>query len=232
MRLTNSIGRNGLGYPGHIDEIVGEIIIRLQRAAGRFMQQRFKPAFRLAGKNAHSERARVIEIDRAAVEHGDAAGDVKAADDDRNARGAERPCDVERAGILVGLHADERDHAEAVVFAEPAQQLGNVDPGIGLVDDVDLDIDIGAEHPALGAIERHAMERRQRIGRHQSTPPPDDVSVIVIMRGFNEYDAETAPSRRGREGMGHIPPVRYPTWSGLRSEPLFGVTGIGLAERL
>ena len=69
--------------------------------------------------------------------------------------------------------------------------FGDVDAGIGLVDDIDLDIDVGAEHVALRAIERHAMQRRERIGRHQPTPPSDDVTVIVIVRGFDEHNMES-----------------------------------------
>ena len=71
---------------------------------GRFLQQRFEPAFRFAGKDADAEFARAIEIDRRAVEHGDAAGDVKAADDDRDAlrRGTAARC---RARADIGWSA-------------------------------------------------------------------------------------------------------------------------------
>ncbi len=190
-------------------------------AAGCFLQQRFKAAFRFAGKNGDAKLAGAIEIDGGAVEHGNAAGDVKAADDDRNAGGAERPRDVERAGILVGLHTDEPDHAETIRRPETAQQLGDIDPGIGLIDDVDNDIDVGSEHAAPRAIERHAMQRGQRIRRHQSAPPADDVAVIVIVRGFDEHDAETAPRLHGRQGMCHRTPEADPTWPRARREPLF-----------
>ncbi len=110
-----------------------------------------------------------------------------------NARGAERPRDVERARILIGLHADQPDHAEAARFTEAAQQFRHIDAGIGFVDDVDLDIDVGAQHAALRAIERHAMQRGKRVRRHEPAPPADDVAVIVIVRGFDEHDAETTP---------------------------------------
>jgi hypothetical protein len=202
----------------HIDQIVGEVVVRLEAAAGRFLQQRFKPAFRLAGKNTHAKLAGAIEIDGRAVEHGDAAGDVKAADDDGNAGGAERPRDVERARILVGLHTDQPDHAESTSFAETAQQFRDIHAGIGFVDNVDVDIDVVAEHAALRAIERHAVERGQRIRRHKPAPPADDVAVIVIVRRFDEHDAETTPGPRRRLEMCHGPPAATLHGRGDRGE--------------
>ena len=42
---------------------------------------------------------------------------MEAAERDRNARRPERPRDIERARILVGLHADQPHHAEIAVRA-------------------------------------------------------------------------------------------------------------------
>ena len=44
---------------------------------------------------------------------------MEAADHHRHAGGAQRPREVERARKLVRLHADEADHAEAVMPTEP-----------------------------------------------------------------------------------------------------------------
>jgi hypothetical protein len=63
----------------------------------------------------------------------------------------------------------------------------------GFVYDVDIYIDVGAEHASLRAIERHAVQRGERVRRHEPAPPADDVAVIVIVRGFDEHDAETTP---------------------------------------
>ena len=64
-----------------------------------------------------------VEIDRLAVEHRDAAGGMEAAERDRNAGRPERPRDIERARILVRLHADQPHHAEIAVAREAAQSV-------------------------------------------------------------------------------------------------------------
>ena len=115
---------------------------------------------------------------------------MKAANDDGDAGLAERPRDIERARILVGLHADQPDHAEAIGLAEPAQELWDVDAGVGLVDDIDLDVDIRPEHLALGAIERHAVQRGERVGRDQPAPPANDIAVVMVMRRLDQHDME------------------------------------------
>ena len=92
---------------------------------------------------------------------------MESAEHDRNARRAERTCEVERARILVGLDAHQPDHAEIAVAPEAAQELRNFDPGIGLVDDLDIDRDVGAEHLPFRAIHRNAVQRGERIGRDQ-----------------------------------------------------------------
>ena len=140
-------------------------MIRLEIAVGDTTQQRLETAFGLARENRNAEFARKVKVDRLAIEHRQAAGDVKAADGDVDAGSAERPGDVQRARILIGLHADQPDHAEAVMLAEAAQQLGDVDPRIGLVDHVDVDVDIRAEHATIGAVERDPVQSGQRIGR-------------------------------------------------------------------
>ena len=51
-------------------------------------------------------------------QHRDAAGDVEAADADRQAGGEERPGEVDRAGELVRLDADEADQGAAAGLAD------------------------------------------------------------------------------------------------------------------
>ena len=73
--------------------------------------------------------------------------------------------------ILIGLHPYEPDDAEAIGFAETAEELGDVDAPIGLVDRLDFDVHARSEQPPLGAIKRHAMKRSERLDgtspRHQ-----------------------------------------------------------------
>ena len=44
--------------------------------------------------------------------HGEAAGDMEAADDDGNAGRPKRPADIQRAGEFIRLRADDADEAE------------------------------------------------------------------------------------------------------------------------
>ena len=76
-----------------------------------------------------------------------AARDMKAADGDW------MPCaqlarDIEGAGKLVRLHADEGDHAG--VAPTSAANRSGVDDRVALVVELELDIDIAAKNSRLG----------------------------------------------------------------------------------
>ena len=173
-------------------QVLHEVVERLQSPLRGVLKDDFEPLLGFAGKNGNAEIAREIEVDRLAVEHRQAAGDVESAERHRNARRAERTRDIERARILVRLHADQRQQPEIVVAAEAADQLRDVDAGIGLVDQVDVDLDIGAEHLPLGAVEREAIDRGERIGRDQRPPPADDIAVIVVMGRLDQDELKAA----------------------------------------
>src|SRR5580693_1817034 len=103
---------------------------------------------------------------------------------------------MERARILVRLHADQADKAEITVGAHLGDDTLDAHPRIGLVDGDDVDIDIGPEHLALRAIVDQAIHRRQRIRRHRRAEPADHIAVVVVMRRFYQDHAET-PARAG-----------------------------------
>src|SRR5580704_9049042 len=98
---------------------------------------------------------------------------------------------MQRARILVRLHADQADKTEITVGAHLGDDALDAHPGIGLVDGDDVDIDIGAEHLALRAIVDQAVHRRQRIRRHRRAEPADHIAVVVVMRRFYQDHAET-----------------------------------------
>ena len=91
------------------------------------------------------------------VQHGDAARHVEAADGDRNPGLPQRAGDVERAWILVRLHADQRDEPEIVVAPQARDDRRHVDAGVGFVDRIDIELDIRSQHPPLGAVDRAAV---------------------------------------------------------------------------
>ena len=116
-----------------------------------------------------------------AVKHRQAAGDVEAAHGDLHARRPEGPGDVERARILVRLHADQSDKPEIAVLAQGREQRRHVDAGIGLVEDRDVDGDVWPERFPLGAIDGDPVDRRQRVGGDHRAPPADHITVVVVM---------------------------------------------------
>ena len=69
----------------------------------------------------------------------------------------------QRTRILVRLHADQTDEAEIAVVAHVGDDAVDAHPGIGFVNRRDLDVDVGPEHLALGAIVAQGIDGRQRM---------------------------------------------------------------------
>ena len=78
---------------------------------------------------------------------------------------------------------------------EPGDQRRHVDARVGLVDRLDVDVDIGPEHLPLGAVGGDAVDRGQRIGGDHRAPPADHVAVVVVM-GRLDQDQLKAPASR------------------------------------
>ena len=70
--------------------------------------------------------------------------------DHLHAGGAERPRDVEGAGKLIRLHADDAEEAVIAVATELRQQLVDLHAAVDLVDDRDVDGGVGPENCSLG----------------------------------------------------------------------------------
>jgi hypothetical protein len=121
---------------------------------------------------------------------------VEPADNDGNAGSPQRPGDMQRARILIGLHADQADKTEIAIGAHGGDDAIDAHPRIGLVDGGDFDLDIGAEYLALGAIVDEAIDAGERIRRHRRTVPTDDVAIVVVMRRLYQHDAEFASGAR------------------------------------
>ncbi len=109
VRRTMSIGRYGTAAPSRPGQIVHEVVERLELVAIGGPQQVFQPPLGLAGEQGDAQVDRLVQLRRQVRQHRDAAADVEAADADRDARGAQRPRDIDGARKLVGLHADQAD---------------------------------------------------------------------------------------------------------------------------
>jgi len=100
--------RGRLAFEG--GKVVHVVIERLELPVPGIAQHRIEAAvLGLAGKEGDAELLRLPNIGRQLRQHGDAAGDVEAADADLQAGGQELPGKVDGARKLVRLDADEAD---------------------------------------------------------------------------------------------------------------------------
>jgi len=174
-------------------QLVHEIVDWLWFAERGVAQYRVEAAFfGLAGEQRTAHVERRFQVRLRLLEHGDAAGDMKSADRDLNARLSKRPCDVERARELVRLHADQPDHAEIVMLPELREDVFDSDSSVGFVERRDVDRDVVAEHVARGRVHRQCVDAGQRVRRDRRSNPLDDVAVGVVMRRLDQYQLETS----------------------------------------
>ena len=91
----------------HPRQVLHKVVDRRKLASGGVLQHRFEPALGLAGKHGDAQIPAGVEIDRTPVKHRQASRHMKASHDDGNPGVPERPRDIESAGILIRLDADE-----------------------------------------------------------------------------------------------------------------------------
>src|SRR5579871_746284 len=115
---------------------------------------------------------------------------MEAADRDRHARLAKRATDIERARKLIRLHPDQRDHA--LIRQNAPRNGGNVDDGVALVVDLDLNIHVGAKGARFRAFVKEAVDTRERVRGNGRATPLNDVAVVVVMRRLDQGDSEFA----------------------------------------
>jgi hypothetical protein len=87
---------------------------------------------------------------------------VEAAEADLDAALAQRARDVEGTGKLVRLYADQHDHAGAGRFDQRRDAVG-ADARVGLVEGVDVDVDVLAQALALRAVAGKPVQRGERV---------------------------------------------------------------------
>ena len=193
-------------------QLVHVIVDRLRACHARRRARRVEAAlFRFAGEQAAAHVERLLQIGLHAGQHGDAAGNMKAADHHRNAGIAQRPRDVERARKLVRLHADQSHHPEIVVAFELRDDVLDTHARVGLVRRCDVDGDIRTERLPFDGVAGQRIDRRQRIGRNGRARPLNDVAVAVVMRRLDQHELETAvgPRHRRKHEVELLPP--YPS---------------------
>ncbi len=152
--------RGGLAFER--GQLIHVVVERLQFAVPGVEEDLVEPALlRFPGEQRNAERLRLLEFGRHFRKHGDAARNVKAADADRNALGAELAGDVERARILVRLYADDADQRPAAALGEVADDPGGKDAAVRLVVGLDREVDVRARGLRDGARLRRGCSCRR-----------------------------------------------------------------------
>ena len=104
-------------------------------------------------------------------------------------------------GKLVGLNPDERDESAAGGLDAPNCRA-DIDDRVAFVVSLDLDVDVGAESPLLGAYRQQTVDAGEAVRGDGRTPPLDDVTVLVVVGRLEKNDpkrslAHSSPSSRG-----------------------------------
>jgi hypothetical protein len=176
-------------------EIVHPVVERLQRAVPGVEQHLAEPALLgLAGEEGDAERLCFAQLGWHLGQHREAAGDVKAAETDRQPGLQERPRQIDGAGKLVGLDADQPDQRAAASAADPPDDPVGPHPSVGLVIGLDANLDPGTQHMPLPQILGQAVQGGQRIGWYRRPEPLDRIAVIVVMARLDQHELK----KRGR----------------------------------
>jgi hypothetical protein len=94
---------------------------------------------------------------------------------------ARNPAEIERARKLIGLHADQADHAPAGLANAPGDGA-HIHVVVALIEGFDLHLDIRTEHALLRAIFHQRINAGETVGRNVRAAPLNEVTVGVVMR--------------------------------------------------
>src|ERR1700733_4565352 len=109
---------------------------------------------------------------------------METADHDGQPTLAEFAAEIERARILIRLHADQPDHA-AAGRADAFHHAFDIDDGVALVAGLDLDIDVGTEHALVRALLDQPIDAGEAVRWQRRAQPLYDIAIRVVMRRFD-----------------------------------------------
>ena len=104
---------------------------------------------------------------------------MEAADRNVDSELAKPSRQIKRSGKLIGLDSDQHHHT-GIRGLDCARQIRDTHLPVGLIDGVDLDVEIGPENLAFTTIERDAVKAGQRF-EGRAAPPSNDVAIVVVM---------------------------------------------------
>jgi hypothetical protein len=115
---------------------------------------------------------------------------MESPDADRKAGGEERPGEINGAGKLVRLHADQANQRFAPLFADELDDPIWANPPVGLVISIQTDFDGWPEYLPPTSILRQAVQAGECIGGNGRPEPLDGVAIVIVMRGLDHYEME------------------------------------------
>ena len=185
QRRRRQVRRRGAS---EVRQVVHVVVERLHRAVHRVAQHEVEAAFLgLAGEDRDAHVHGFLDLGRRYRQHRQAARHVEAADRHRQATQLQELAgEVDRVRELVGLDADQADESLAAAAFDLGQKPVGTDAGIGLVDRVDDDVDVGAQNFARAAILAQPVERGEGIGRNVRPQPSDRIAIIVVMSRLDQ----------------------------------------------
>ena len=95
---------------------------------------------------------------------------MKAAQCHRQAGLEEWARQIDGAGKLVGLHADQADQRLDATALDVGDDTVGANARVGFVERGDLDVHVVAEHVAIAAVERQPVQDRERVRGNGRAP--------------------------------------------------------------
>jgi hypothetical protein len=136
---------------------------------------------------------------------------VEAADADRQTGRKEGAREVDSAGKLVGLNANQRDQRLATAPFDVADDPVRPHPPVRLVIGREADFHVGPKDVALPRVFREPVQAGERVRRDRGADPLDRVTVVVVVRRLDQDEMEQAVGRACR--------MKHPHWLTLQHSP-------------
>jgi hypothetical protein len=115
---------------------------------------------------------------------------MKTADADRQAGGAERPGEIERARELVRLDADQPDQRPSAGPTNRPDDAVGADALVGLVKGVEANFDLGPEHLSPARIFGERIETGERVRRNRGPKLADRIAIVVVMGWLDQHEVK------------------------------------------
>jgi hypothetical protein len=103
------------------------------------------------------------------------------------------------------LYADQQHHPRAGLF-DKRRHVRRAYVRIRFVESVDLYLNVVAKHLLLGAFKGKPVEHRQRIRWDGGSKPLYDVTVVIVVRRLDQYEAEPMSRRATRFHLPFLSP--------------------------